>query len=352
MKNQLNVGIIGCGRITELRHAPEYQNNPRANIAGFTDSRDERAKEMVKLFGGKVYKTLEDMLADDSIDAVSVNVANIAHAEVAIKALDAGKHVLLEKPMAVTLKECEDIVAAGKRNKKLVMLGHNQRFARAHVKARDMIRGGLIGTPLAFRTTFGHSGPENWTGNSDSWFIHKDRAAFGVLADLGIHKTDLIHFLLEDPIVEVSAFLGTLDKRYPDGDKIDLEDNATCLYRTHAGAMGTMHVSWTFNSGEDNSTRIYGTKGVLRMYDDPKYSLIFEPVEGKVKRYKLDELTSNEDQNAGKAANTGVIDAFVSAVLDNIHPVIDGAEALKAMRVIFAAAASARSGKMVKVKQG
>ena len=94
-----------------------------------------------------------------------------------------------------------------------------------------------------------------------------------------------------------------------------------------ATAVGTMAASWTDYGAEDNSTVIYGTKGVLRMYDDPKYSLIFEPVEGKVKRYKLDELTSNEDQNAGKAANTGVIDAFVSAVLDNIHPVIDGAEA-------------------------
>lgn len=352
MKDMLNVGIIGCGRITELRHAPEYQNNPRVNILGFMDSLQERAEEMVRLFGGKVYKSVEDMLADDAIDAVSVNVANVVHAEVSIAALNSKKHVLLEKPMAVTLKECQDIVDAGKRNKKLVMLGHNQRFAKAHIKARDMIRGGLIGTPLAFRTTFGHGGPECWTGNADSWFIHKERAAFGVLADLGIHKTDLIHFLLEDPIVEVSAFLGTLDKRYPDGGKIDLEDNATCLYRTHAGVMGTMHVSWTFNSGEDNSTRVYGTKGVLRMYDDPRYSLIFEPVEGKTKRYKLDELTSNEDQNQGKAANTGVIDAFVNAILDDIHPVIDGAEALKAMRVIFAAADSARTGKMVRVKQG
>lgn len=351
MKDLLHVGIIGCGRITELRHAPEYANNPRAKIMGFVDSREERAKEMVKLFGGKVYPTLKDMLADKGIDAVSVNVANIAHAEVAIAALDAGKHVLLEKPMAVTLKECENIVAAGKRNNRLVMLGHNQRFAKAHVKARDMIRSGAIGTPLAFRTTFGHAGPECWTGNADSWFIHKERAAFGVLADLGIHKTDLIHFLLEDPIVEVSAFLGTLDKRYPDGGKIDLEDNATCLYRTHAGVMGTLHVSWTFNSGEDNATRVYGTKGVLRMYDDPTYSLIFEPVDVKRKKYKLDELTSNEDQNAGKAANTGVIDAFVSGVLDNIHPVIDGEEALKAMRVIFAAADSAKTGKMVRVRQ-
>ena len=349
MKDLLHVGIIGCGRITELRHAPEYANNPRAKIMGFVDSREERAKEMVKLFGGKVYPTLKDMLADKGIDAVSVNVANIAHAEVAIAALDAGKHVLLEKPMAVTLKECENIVAAGKRNNRLVMLGHNQRFAKAHVKARDMIRSGAIGTPLAFRTTFGHAGPECWTGNADSWFIHKERAAFGVLADLGIHKTDLIHFLLEDPIVEVSAFLGTLDKRYPDGGKIDLEDNATCLYRTRSGVMGTMQVSWTFNACEENSTRIYGTKGVLRLYDDPRFSLIHEPKDGEVQQYRFRGLTSNEEQKAGKRENTGVINAFIDSIITGKRSPIDAEEALKAMRVIFAALESAQTGRRIMV---
>lgn len=347
----LHVGIIGCGRITELRHAPEYAANPRARILGFTDNKLPRAQEMADLFGGQAYASMEAMLDDKKIDAVSVCVANPFHAEVTIQALRAGKHVLLEKPMAVTLEECQAIVDEAKKTDRIVMLGHNQRFAKAHVEARRMIREGLIGKPVAFRTTFGHSGPEIWTMNPDSWFIHRDRAGLGVIGDLGIHKTDLIHFLLDDPIVEVSAQVGTLDKRYPDGLPIDLEDNATCLYRTRGGVMGTQFVSWTFYAAEDNSTRIYGTQGTLKLYDDPKYSLIFIPKGGEPQYLELDELTSNEDQNAGKAANTGVIDAFVESAITGVHPVIDAQEAIKAMRVIFAAVESAKTGRTIQVKQ-
>lgn len=347
----LHVGIIGCGRITQVRHAPEYTENPRSRILGFVDSDIERARETALAFGGKTYADTQEMLADPAIEAVSVCVANTAHAQVTIAALRAGKHVLLEKPMAVTLEECQAIVDEAAAAGRIVMLGHNQRFARAHVRAREMIRQGLIGQPLSFHTSFGHSGPEIWTRNADSWFIHRDRAGLGVLADLGIHKTDLMHFLLDDPIVEVSAQMGTLDKQYPDGAPIDLEDNATCLYRTRGGIMGTMHVSWTMYASEDNSTRIYGTKGALRLYDDPKYSLIYEPVGGKTKRMALDVLVSNEDQTIGKRANTGVIDAFVDSVLTGTRPVIDAQEALKAMKVIFAAVQSARDGQSMRVTQ-
>lgn len=347
----LNVGIIGSGRITEFRHAPEYTENKRANILGFVDSKMARAKAMAKQFGGKAYPDVDSLLSNPDIDAVSVCVANTAHAEVTLKALRAGKHVLLEKPMAVTLQECQDIVDAARETGKIVMLGHNQRFAKAHVHAREMIRQGLIGKPLTFRTAFGHGGPECWTNDPNSWFIHRDRAAFGVLADLGIHKTDLIHFLLDDPIEQVSAQMGTLDKKYPSGEPIDLEDNATCLYTTRGGVMGTMHVSWTFYAAEDNSTRVFGTKGVLRMYDDPVYSLIYEPVGGDIQRFQLDDLTSNEDQKAGLRTNTGVIDAFVDSVLSGQRPPIDAAEALRAMKVVFAAVESAKAGRAMRIEQ-
>ncbi len=347
----LNVGIIGSGRIAEFRHAPEYNENKKARLLGFVDSSFSRAKEMAKQFGGKAYPSADAMLADPDLHAVSVCVANTAHAEVTLKALAAGKHVLLEKPMAVTLQECQDIVDAARDTGKIVMLGHNQRFAKAHVQARQMIQEGKIGKPLTFRTAFGHGGPECWTNNPDSWFIHKDRAAFGVLADLGIHKTDLMHFLLDDPIVTVSAQMGTLDKRYPTGELIDLEDNATCLYRTRDGVMGTMHVSWTFYAAEDNATRVFGTEGVLRMYDDPVYSLIYEPVGGDIQRFQLDDLTSNEDQKAGLRTNTGVIDAFVESVLSGKRSPIDAAEAMRAMKVIFGAVESAQTGRSVDITQ-
>jgi len=311
----VGIGIIGCGKITQLRHAPEYLENPGAHIVGFFDMDAKRAEATAAKFGGRVYDSIEQMLADKDIDAVSVNVANVAHAEVSIAALEAGKHVLCEKPMAVTRDECEAMVAAARKAGKRLLIGHNQRLANAHVHARQMIAQGLIGRPLSFRTVFGHPGPECWTGKPDSWFLSKAAAHFGVLGDLGIHKTDLIHYLLDEPIVQVSAVLRTMDKRYTTGELVDVEDNALCLY------------------------------------DDLEYSLIWEPNQGDAEHHRLDELITNEDQNAGNRTNTGVIDEFIAAVSEGRPSVLDGEQALRAMRVVFAAEESARTGQRVDVAQ-
>lgn len=344
----VKIGIIGCGKIAQVRHAPEYSENKDCVLAGFYDYDFPRAQELAGQYGGAAFHSLEELL-DSGVDAVSVCSANTAHAAASIKALSQGVHVLCEKPMATTLKDCEEMVRAQKESGKVLMIGHNQRFSRAHAAARDMIREGLIGRVLTFRTTFGHPGPEGWTGLKNSWFFDKTRAAFGVLADLGIHKTDLVHFLLGESIVEVSAKLATIDKKFPDGTPISVEDNAVCLYTTHSGVTGTMHVSWTFYGREDNSTRIYGTEGVLRLYDDPDYSLILEKKDGTSLKQQLGRLASNKEQTSGSRENTGVIDAFVDSILKKTLPGIDGREALKAMRVIFAAEQAALEGRAVKV---
>jgi Predicted dehydrogenases and related proteins len=105
------------------------------------------------------------------------------------------------------------------------------------------------------------------------WFFNKDVASMGVLADLGIHKTDLINYLLDDEIIEATAVLSTLDKKYETGEPILVEDNAICIYKTKKGCVGTMTSSWTYYGPEDNSTVIYGTKGMMRIYDDEKYAV-------------------------------------------------------------------------------
>ena len=344
----LKIGIIGCGKITEVRHAPEYSENTNCKIEGFYDFYPERAKAMTDIYGGRAYASMEELLASD-IDAVSVCVANDSHASASIAALRAGKHVLCEKPMAVKLEDCIEMVHTARESGKILMIGHNQRFAKAHVEARKMISEGKLGRILAFHTTFGHPGPEGWTGQKNSWFFDKKRASFGALADLGVHKTDLIHYLLNEKIVQVSANFTTLDKRYPDGNLIAVDDNALCIYTMESGAVGTLHGSWTFYGQEDNSTRIYGTEGILRIYDDPEYSLIWEKRSGDIEKLALDQMTSNKEQTSGGRTSTGVIDVFVDSILTGKRPPIDGEEALCAMQVIFAAERSALNGKAVHV---
>ena len=343
-----NIGIIGCGKIAQVRHIPEYAGHPQARLAGFYDLNQERARELAEKWGGKAYSSWEEMLADPGIDAVSICVANNAHAQLSIAALRAGKHVLCEKPMATTLADCEAMVAAARESGKFLMIGQNQRLTKAHQKARELVENGTLGKILTFRTTFGHGGPETWSVDpgKNTWFFDKSKAAMGAMADLGIHKTDLIQYLLGQTVVETTAKVTTLDKRGADGQLIGVDDNAICIYRMSGGAMGTMTASWTFYGAEDNSTVLYGTKGILRIYDDPAYSLKLITAEGEKVLYELEAIQTNDNQT-----KSGVIDCFMDCLVNNTPPAISGQSVLTAMRAVFASLESSETGKSVTVKQ-
>ena len=343
-----NIGIIGCGKIAQVRHIPEYAGHPQARLAGFYDLNQERARELAEKWGGKAYSSWEEMLADPGIDAVSVCVANNAHAQLSIAALRAGKHVLCEKPMATTLADCEAMVAAARESGKFLMIGQNQRLTKAHQKARELVENGTLGKILTFRTTFGHGGPETWSVDpgKNTWFFDKSKAAMGAMADLGIHKTDLIQYLLGQTVVETTAKVTTLDKRGADGQLIGVDDNAICIYRMSGGAMGTMTASWTFYGAEDNSTVLYGTKSILRIYDDPAYSLKLITAGGEKVLYELEAIQTNDNQT-----KSGVIDCFMDCLVNNTPPAISGQSVLTAMRAVFASLESSETGKSVTVKQ-
>ena len=349
---KLRIGVIGCGAISVRRHLPEYAENENVEIAALYNRTRSKAEELQKKYGGVVCDSVEEMVAMD-IDAVSVCTANAMHAHDTILALRAGKHVLCEKPMDVTIEKCTAMVDEARRAGKLLMIAQNQRFSAAHKKAHELIKEGAIGKVLSFETKFGHAGPERWTGTEDTWFFRKNAAGMGALADLGIHKTDLVHYLIGEPITKVYAHTATLDKRYPDGNLIDVEDNAWCIYRTDSGITGTMHASWTDYGVEYNSTVIHGTKGAIRCYDDREYSLIVENSDGRQNFLSTEQMIKNTDQTigTGKSYNSGVIDEFVECILTGKPCRCTGEEALKSMRVIFAAMASSQIGRMVTVPE-
>lgn len=343
-----NIGIIGCGKIAQVRHIPEYADHPQANLYGFFDINKERAEELAAQYGGTAYGSYEELLADKAIDAVSVCAANHAHAEITIAALKAGKHVLCEKPMAMNLAECEAMVEAARENGKFLMIGHNQRLAKAHAKARELVESGLIGDIVTFKTNFAHGGPETWSidPGKNVWFFDKQKAVMGAMADLGIHKTDLVQYLTGSKVEEVIAYLGTLDKRDASGAFIGVDDNAICIYHMENGCVGTMTASWTCYGAEDNSTILYGTKGVLKIYSNPAHSIIAELKGGERIYYDIDQIQTNDNQT-----KSGVIDLFMESLVTDTPPEISGEEALSAMRAVFAAAESSETGRLVKVKK-
>ena len=321
----LHVGIIGCGKIAQVRHLPEYAANPHVELAGYYDLNTQRAQEMAAQYGGKVYESYFDLLNDPSIDAVSISVENRSHAEITTYALYAGKHVLCEKPMAVTLAECESMVAAAERNGKHLMIGHNMRFDPVHRKAKKLLDAGIIGDIITFRTVLGNSGPEGWSPDRDAWFFDKNKAAMGALSDMGIHKVDLIQYLLNQKVIETTAKIVTLNKRDANGNLISVDDNALCILKMSGGALGTLAASWTVYGHECQSTVLYGTKGLMLIYSEPSSPIIINDMEGNRTSFAFDFASEK----------SGVIDEFVDALVHDREPEVSGKEALTTMRTIF-----------------
>ena len=342
----LKVGIIGCGSIAKQRHGYEYFHNADVQIKGFYDLIAARAQALADLYGGSVYTDVDAMLADPEIDAVSVCMANAFHAEISIKALKAGKHVLCEKPMAVTMEQCEAMAAAARESGKRLMIGHNQRLAPAHRKAKELLTSGALGRVITFQSTFGHKGPEMWSmdKSANTWFFKKASASFGSMADLGIHKIDLMRYLIGSEITSVYSTMKVLDKKFPDGTPIEVDDNSVEILNFADGTMGTVTTSWTHYGEECNASVLYCEKGIMKLYADPQYSLKVVNADGTRVLYALDRLQTNDD---AQQASSGVIDEFVSAIEENRPSVLDAADVIRSMRAVFACLRSAEEGRLI-----
>jgi predicted dehydrogenase len=341
--SKLRVAVIGCGSIAQHRHLVEYENNPNVEIVAVCDTKEARAEKTAVEYHAKAYTSYATLLETETLDAVSVCLPNYLHAPVSIAALNAGNHVLCEKPMATTSEEALQMIEAAAKNNKKLMIGHNQRFVASHVKARKLIADGEIGKVYSFRTAFGHGGPEGWSADGkESWFFKKEEAFIGAMGDLGVHKADLLRYLLGVEFSNVAAFIETSAK-----ENTDVDDNAVFILRSENGVIGTLAASWAYNAKEDNSTVIYGEKGIIRLEDDPTYGMIVDYTNGETVNYELGKIQSNED---GGQTNTHVIDHFVESILENKQPPIDGKEGKKSLEIILAAIESNQTKQITSIE--
>ncbi len=173
--------------------------------------------------------TGSDAVTDENVDAVVVATPNAQHVDVAVAAADAGKHVLVEKPMARTLAEADTMVDAAARAGVVLMTAHNLRFAAPFAALRTHVVGGGIGRLTGFRAAFGHAGPEQWVSDA-TWFRDPELAGGGALIDLGVHVVDLVRMVTGDEVVAVSALL--------DAEPGAVERAAQVVLRLRSGAAG------------------------------------------------------------------------------------------------------------------
>src|SRR5665213_1474472 len=340
-------GIIGCGAISQRRHIPECVANSHSKLAALADPMADRVAELAKKYCATAFTDYKEMLQKSEIDAVIVAGPNALHAQQTIDALNAGKHVLCEKPMATSRDDAKAMVAAAEKNKKYLMIGLNQRLMPPHIKAKEILAGGKLGKVLSFRTAFKHPGPEGWSVDAGkSWFFKKGQAFMGVCGDLGVHKADLMRWLLNDEFTDVSGFITTLDKKDSEGKLIELDDNAYLTLKTAGGIIGSMILSWTNYGAEENYTVIYCQKGVLGLGVDPVYGVIVSYANGDREMHKLGEVATNAKQIA-----SGIIDAMTTSIETNTPPSIDGREGYRCLDVILTAMDAGLQCRTLKVGQ-
>ncbi|MDP4552385.1 Gfo/Idh/MocA family oxidoreductase [Alkalihalobacillus macyae] len=340
---KLQVGVIGCGSIAQHRHLPEYAANKQIEIAAVCDIVKTRADEIAALYGAVSYESVEELLQNKEIDAVSVCTPNYLHAPISIAALKAGKHVLCEKPMATSREDAEQMIEAARESGKKLMIAHNQRFVPSHAKAREILASGEVGKVYSFRTAFGHPGPEAWSvDGKDSWFFEKEKAFIGAMGDLGVHKTDLIRYVLGEEIVEVGSFVETSAKEFA-----TVDDNAVCILKSESGIIGTLAASWAYTAKEDNSTIIYAEKAILRLEDDPVNSLVVQYQTGEIVKYELGGIQSNDE---GGQSNSQVIDRFVDSIESDKESPVSGLEGMNSLQVVLAALESNETKKLISLR--
>lgn len=334
----MRVGIIGCGSIVRKRHALEFSENDKVELAGFVGFLPGHAKELADSYGCKAYDSIDAMLCDPSIDAVSVCTSNATHAEITIKALQSGKHVLCEKPMAVSLAQCEAMVVEANRAGRRLLIAQNQRMDIAYQKAKKILESQKLGKVLTFQSMLCHGGPERWgvKTDSDTWFFKKGSAALGSMADLGVHMIDVVRYLLDDEVASVYCCMKVLDKRLQDGSPIDVDDNSIEILNFKGGAVGTVTTSWTCYGTFLSQTTLFCQKGVMKINCDPDYPLIVYHDGGNEQKFTFERRENN----------SGVIDEFVDAVLSDRASILDAEQVLGSMKAVFASVKSSQSGRV------
>ncbi len=338
-------GIIGCGAVGQRRHIPEVAANPKSLLAALCDPVRERVKTLAADHGAEAYTDYKKMLKHADIDAVIVAGPNALHAKMTIDALRSGKHVLCEKPMATTRADAKKMIAEAKKARKYLMIGLNQRLMPPHVRAKEILDSGRLGKPLAFRTSFKHPGPEGWSvDGAKSWFFKKNIAVMGATGDLGVHKADLMRWLLGQEFVEVGGHITTLDKRDSRGRLIPLDDNAFLTLKTEKGVIGSIIASWTNYGAEENYTIVYCSKGVLKLGMDRTYGVMVDYKNGDRELHKVGEISTNVKQVA-----SGVPDMFTESILNRRKPPIDGMEGYRCLNVILTAMEAAKSRRTLKI---
>jgi predicted dehydrogenase len=260
---RIGIGIIGCGDIARARYFPAIERTPELELRGVHSRTSTACEPIVRRYGGAVYPQLDDLLRARDIEAVVIATPHPSHAELSVQSLEAGKHVLSEKPMATSLADAARICQAVERSRRVYMPLPFDGSPPIE-EARRLIGSGAIGRVSSVDAVLAHRGPKH-----APWFFDRQKAEWGVLADLGIYLISQLNYLLgpaESVIGRVTTVFPERTSETGEAIKVTVDDNVAAIIEWPDRTLATIRANWCSPSDHRNvicETRIYGTAGVI-----------------------------------------------------------------------------------------
>jgi UDP-N-acetylglucosamine 3-dehydrogenase len=331
--DKLRIGVIGLGWFGEI-HCETIVGIPNLELSALCTRRPDRLAEQAKKFGvKKIFTDYRAMLADKSIDAVSIVTMWDRHTEPAVEALAAGKHVFLEKPMASTVADCKKIIATSKKSKGILQIGHICRFNPRYRMAKQAIDEGRIGKIVALQSR--RNIPAAWTPT----ILEK----IGPIVGDAIHDTDLMLWFTGDRVASVYAqTVSVRGLKYP--------DIGQTMYRFKGGASATLETVWCMPEKTpfdiDERMSIIGTEGIIHVQDTfPNLGIV-----DKSRLHSPDTTYWPMFDGVRGGALRAEFEYFADCALKGKTPEIGRPEdAATALEATIAAEESARTGKVIHI---
>jgi predicted dehydrogenase len=334
-KKILRIGLVGVGAAAQINHIPALKKTEGFELAALCDRDPEKAQRVAQKFGvAKAYSRIEDLLADDDVDVVDLCTPNFLHAPMATAALEAGKHVLCERPLARSADEAAAMVKAAKKSDCTLMCAVQHRFRADAQLLRKFVEKGDLGEIFMAKAGWLRQRTE-W--DSDEWRRTKRESGGGVVLDLGFQMLDLSLWVMGQP--RVSAVTASVHR----SRKGEVEDSATAFLRLESGATLTLELTWGLLMEKDFAyLNLFGSGGAALL--NP-----FRVHKGMHGTLVNVTPTTETSRNQYRLSMEAQIAHFADSLRAGRKPMGSADEILPVMELMDAIYRSAEQGKEVKV---
>ena len=339
-------GIVGCGMISDF-HSAAIADIKNGKLVAVSSRKAENSQRLVDRYSIQAYSDYNEMLNRDDIDIVCVCTPSGAHMEPAVAAAEAGKHVIIEKPLEITLERCDAIIeSCEKANVRLCAI-FNSRFSDASQLVKDTVSSGRLG-----QLTLGDAYVK-WYRSQDyydsgDWRGTMELDGGGALMNQSIHAIDFLQYVM-GPVESIQAFTDTLAHK-----RIDVEDVAVAALRFKNGALGVVEGTTAVYPGSLKKFEFSGTKGTIVLEEEDIITWEFEeeePEDAEIKQQFTEKKSGGGGASDPRAINHDnhrrQMINLIQSIENNIPHLVDGREGRKAVEIILAIYQSSKAGKTV-----